>query len=85
VALQDHQLVAKDYQLDIAIQIVGGTSKEPDQAAHQQIHECEEHDRPPREEGADPTNPLLKGTISGLCALQDLRTLGIEVPAPRHH
>jgi hypothetical protein len=41
LALQDLQLVAKDYQLDVGAQIVGGADDQSDQTAQHEIHESE--------------------------------------------
>jgi hypothetical protein len=72
LALEDHQLVAKDHYLDFGGHLyVGRPGDQPDQTAQQQIHEGEEHEPNLLREGG----PILRtrwarATISGLCALQ---------------
>jgi hypothetical protein len=50
LALEDLQLVAKDHQLDIAVQMFGGASDKLNNAAQQQVHEREEHRRTSHED-----------------------------------
>jgi hypothetical protein len=46
LALEDLQLVTKDHDLDFGLQQLIGRASDPlDQAAQQQIHEREEHER----------------------------------------
>ncbi len=60
--LRNHQLVAEDRKLDVAVQIVGRVGKQQDETAHQEMHESEEHGRkPPRRRRPDGTNALVEG------------------------
>jgi hypothetical protein len=43
LALKDHQLVAKDRYLDVAVQMIGGACDKLDQTAQQQVKDREEH------------------------------------------
>jgi hypothetical protein len=71
LALEDHQLVAKHHDLDVAVQMIRGAGDQLDQAAQQEVREREEHGRSLlRVRKADPINALVEGTIRGLCALQ---------------
>jgi hypothetical protein len=47
LALEDHQLVAKDRQLDVAVQIVRGAGNQPHHTAQQEIQQSEQHVEPP--------------------------------------
>lgn len=69
VALQDHQLVAKRHDLDVAPEIIGGAGEEPDEAAQQQITRGQRaRTEPPGERGAI-LRTAAQDTISGLCVL----------------
>lgn len=45
LALENLQLVTKDHELGIALQVIGGASDKLDEAAQQQVHERVEHGR----------------------------------------
>jgi len=40
---ENHQLVAQDNDLEVAVHIVGGAGEQPDRPAQQQVREHEEH------------------------------------------
>ena len=84
LALEDHQLMAKDHQLDLGARLAGRASDRPDDTAQQQIDESKEHERNlPEEEGGpiDPTNAPVESENQMVCGpfrvsgmLEPLRT-----------
>jgi hypothetical protein len=46
LALEDHQLLAKNRQLDVAVQIVRGAGNQPHHTAQQEIQQSEQHVEP---------------------------------------
>jgi hypothetical protein len=49
MALENHQLVAEDRQLDVAVQIVRGAGDEPHHTTQQEIEQSEQHVRTSRD------------------------------------
>jgi hypothetical protein len=70
MALENHQLVAEDRKLDVAVQIVRGAGDQPHHTTQQEIQQSEQHvPNLPRHEGG----PILRTTlvtepIDGFCA-----------------
>jgi hypothetical protein len=82
LALEHRELMAKDHELDVVVQVAGRAGGQPECPAQQQIAEGEEHgpDLLPGR-GSILRNALVRPAIAGFCALQATSPRG--APGPR--